>query len=49
MDMTTDSEEDSKLHTSVWASGGDGDLSGNPGAAAVAHWERGRGGGNYGR
>ena len=61
IDMTTDSEEDSKLHTpvpltgtpcsrprsdsaSVWASGGDGGLSGNPGAAAAAHWERGRGG-----
>ena len=60
MDMKTDSEEDSKLHTpvpltstpcsrpqsnsaSVWASGGDGGLSGNPGAAAAAHWERGRG------
>ena len=26
---------------SVWASGGDGGLSGNPGVAAV-HWERGR-------
>ena len=66
IDMTTDSEADSKLHTpvpltgtpcsrprsdsaSVWASGGDGGLSGNPGAAAAAHWERGRGGGNYGR
>ena len=34
---------------SVWASGGDGGLSGNSGAAAAAHWERGRGGGNYGR
>ena len=59
MDMTTDSKEDSKLHTSVsltgtpcscprsdsewvWASGGDGGLSGNPGAAAVANWERSR-------
>ena len=58
MDMTTDSDEDSKLHTSVsltgtpcscpwsdsasvWASGGDGGLSGNPGAAAAANWERG--------
>ena len=66
MDMTTDSEEDSKLHTSVsltgtscscprsdsgwvWASGGDGGLSGNPGAAAVANWECGRSGSNYGR
>ena len=34
---------------SVWASGGDGGLSGNSGAAAAAHWEHGRGGGNYGR
>ena len=42
MDMTTDSEEDSKFHTSVWASGRDGGLSGNPGAAAVANWERSR-------
>ena len=32
---------------SVWASGGNGDLSGNPGAAAAANWERGRSGSNY--
>ena len=66
MDMTTDSEEDFKLHTSmwltgtpssrprsdsasVWTSGGGGGLSGNSGATAAAHWDRGRGGGNYGR
>ena len=34
---------------SVWASGGDGGLSGNPEAAAVASWGRGRSGSNYGR
>ena len=66
MDMTNDSEEDSKLHTpvsltgspcsrprsdsaSVWAPGGDGGLSGNPGAATAASWGRGRSGSNYGR
>ena len=66
MIMTTDLEEGSKLHTSmwltgtpcphphsdsalVWASGESGGLSGNCGAAAVVHWERGRGGGNYRR
>ena len=67
MDMTTNSEEDSKLHTpvsltastpcsrprndsaSVWAAGGDGGLSGNPGVAAAASWGRGRSGSNYGQ
>ena len=34
---------------SVWASGGDGGLSDNPGAAAAANWERRRSGSNYGR
>ena len=65
MDMTTDSEEDSKsirrcrllvphthvrgVTTLVWTSGGDGGLSGTPGAATAVRWRRGRSGSNYGR